>query len=114
MRQRWAGACCAAVGVWSRSEPVDSAPPPVQRVHLAAGLAAKVGAEDIALSTVAGIARAQRLPLPAARDLAARDAAFAAGARVAFAGGPIVPVVERGAWARARPAADAAGRRRPA
>ena len=101
MRQRWAGACCAAVGVWSCSEPVDSAPPPVQRVHLAAGLAAKVGAEDIALSTVAGIARAQRLTLPAARESAARDAAFAAGARIAFAGGSIVPVVERAAWARA-------------
>jgi hypothetical protein len=64
-------------------------------------MAAKVGAEEIALSTVAGIARAQSLALPAARGLAARDAAFAAGARSAFAGSPILSVVERGAWARA-------------
>ncbi len=79
----------------------ESALPAPQRVQLPAGLAAKVGADEIALSTVASIARAQGLTLPAARELAARDAAFAAGARSAFAGGWIVPVVERGAWARA-------------
>jgi len=76
-------------------------------------LAAKVGADEIAVSTVTGIARAQGLALPAARDLAVRDALFAAGARVAFAGGPVVPVVERGARARAlleALKAEAAGR----
>ncbi|MEI9954075.1 MAG: peptidyl-prolyl cis-trans isomerase [Pseudomonadota bacterium] len=101
MSQRWAAVCWAAACALACSGPVDSAPPAVQRVRLPAGLAAKVGADEIALSTVASIARAQHLALPAARVLAARDAAFAAGARSAFAGGPIVPVVERGAWARA-------------
>ena len=71
------------------------------QVHLRAGLAAQVGADDIAMSTVQDIARAQRLTLSAARALATRDALFAAGARDAFAGGSIVSVVERGAWARA-------------
>jgi len=101
MSSRWAALCWAAASALSCSAPVDSAEPVAARVHLPAGLAAKVGADEIALSTVAGIARAQRLPLPVARDLAARDAAFAAGAREAFASGPIVTVIERGAWARA-------------
>lgn len=99
MNVRWVGACLAAASALSCSEP-DS-PPLAAHVHLPPGLAAKVGSDEIALSTVVGIARAQNLVLPAARELAARDAAFAAGARVAFAGGSIVPVVERGAWARA-------------
>jgi hypothetical protein len=84
------------------SDATDSSARPVAlQVHLPAGLAAKVGADEIALSTVAGIARAQKVSLPAARDLAARDAAFALDARVAFAGGSVVPVVERAARARA-------------
>ncbi|HKO51823.1 MAG TPA: peptidyl-prolyl cis-trans isomerase [Polyangiaceae bacterium] len=70
-------------------------------MRLPAGLAAKVGADEIALSTVAGIARAQSVELHAARERAARDAVFAAGARSAFAGSPILSVVERGAQARA-------------
>jgi hypothetical protein len=69
-------------------------------VQLAPGLAAKVGAEEISLSTVQGIARTQQLPLPAARALAIRDAVLAAGARAAFANGALVSIVERGAWAR--------------
>ncbi|MEI9941533.1 MAG: peptidyl-prolyl cis-trans isomerase [Pseudomonadota bacterium] len=101
MSQRRALLCWAAVSALSCSGQVDSAAPAAQRVHLPAGLAAQVGAQEIALSTVTSIARAQSLTLPAARELAARDALFAAGARIAFAGGPIVSVVERGAWARA-------------
>jgi len=103
MSLRGAAVCGAAAGAlcWSCSGSVDSATPMPQSVHLAPGVAAKVGGDEIALVTVAGIARAQRVPLPAARDLAARDALFGAGARLAFADGPLVPVVERGAWARA-------------
>jgi parvulin-like peptidyl-prolyl cis-trans isomerase-like protein len=101
MSRRWAAVCWAASSALACSEPVDSAAPNAQRVDLPAGLAAKVGAEEIALGTVAAIARAQNVALPVARDLAARDATFAAGARSAFAGHPIVPVIERGADARA-------------
>jgi len=113
MNSRWAAVCCAAASALSCSEPVDSAQPVASQVHLPAELAAKVGADEIALSTVTGIARAQGLTLPAARERAARDAAFAAGARVAFAGGWIVPVIERAAWSRAlleRFSAEAAAR----
>jgi hypothetical protein len=101
MSLRWAALGWAAASALCCSGPVDSAAPAPRRVRLPAGLAAKVGADEIALSTVTGIARAQGLPLPAARELAARDAVLAAGARLTFAGGPVVPVVERAAWARA-------------
>ena len=99
MSRRWAALCCAAASALSCSGPSDS-PAPVAE-HLPPGIVAKVGSDEIASGTVAAIARAQRLTLPAARELAVRDALFAAGARSAFAGGPIVPTVERGAWARA-------------
>ena len=103
MSRCWAALGWAAASALSCSGPVDGAQPVAraQSVHLPAGLAAQVGADPIALSTVVGIAHAQRLTLPAARELAVRDAAFAAGARSAFAGRAIVPVIERAAWARA-------------
>lgn len=103
MRVSSATSWCAAfaVSIYGCSGGSESAQPVATQVHLPAGLAAKVGSDEIALSTVAGIARAQKVTLPAARALAARDAAFALDARVAFAGGPIVPVVERAAQARA-------------
>jgi hypothetical protein len=101
MSERWAAVCWAAASALSCSGPVDSAAPVAQRVRLPAGVAAKVGTDEIALSTVTAIAQAQNLPLPVARERAARDAAFAAGARGAFAGSAIVSVIERGAWARA-------------
>jgi hypothetical protein len=104
MKPRRAASYYAALGAllcWACSDRLESRKAGPSQVHLAAGLAAKVGAEDVALSTVASIAHAQRLSLPAARHLATRDALFAAGARAAFSGGWIVPVVERGAWARA-------------
>lgn len=97
----WCSAAAFAVSVCGCSSPNDSTRPVATRAHLPAGLAAKVGADEIALSTVVGIARAQQVTLPAARDLAARDAAFALDARAAFAGGGLVPVVERAALARA-------------
>ncbi|HET7543555.1 MAG TPA: peptidyl-prolyl cis-trans isomerase [Polyangiaceae bacterium] len=86
--------CCAC------STPNSGQALPTQ-VRLPAGLAAKVGNDEIALSTVEGIARAQHVPLLAARELAARDAIFAAGARAEFDGGALVAVIERGARARA-------------
>lgn len=101
---RSAAACwlTALLGVLAGScSDADHAPALATRVHLPPGLAAKVGTDEIAVSTVTGIARAQRVTLSVARELAARDATFAAGARETFAGGSIVPVVERGAWARA-------------
>jgi len=101
MTRRWAALCCAAASALSCSTSVDSAPPGAQQARLPQGIAAKVGAEQIALDTVARIARAQSVTPLLARDFAARDAAFALGARTAFAGGPIVPVVERAAFARA-------------
>jgi len=113
MRRRWAAVCWAAAGALSCSGPEGSGPAQAERARLPAGLAAKLGTEEIALSTVLSIARAQQLALPAARDLALRDAAFAAGARAVFAGGPVVSVVERAAWARAlleKFKADAAAR----
>lgn len=101
MSWRRAAVCWAAASALSCSGTADSAAPAAERVRLPAGLAARVGTDDIALSTVAAIARAQSVALPVARERAARDAVFAAGARSAFAGGPIVPTIERAAWARA-------------
>jgi len=96
---RWALAAALLIGGCSGSN--DAQAPVATRAHLHAGLAAKVGNDEIALSTVKAIARAEQVTLFAARDLAARDAAFAAGAREAFAGGSIPLVVERSASARA-------------
>ena len=101
MTRPWAALCCAAAGALSCSTSVDDAPPGAQQVRLPQGIAAKVGAEEIALDTVTRIARAQGVTPRAARDLAARDAAFALGARTVFAGGALIPVVERAAFARA-------------
>src|SRR4051812_24949629 len=98
MKPRRAASYYAALGALlgcACSDQLDSRQPVAAQAHLAAGLAAKVGAEDVAVSTVASIASAQRLSLPVARQLATRDALFAAGARAAFSGGWIVPVVER-------------------
>jgi hypothetical protein len=68
---------------------------------LPAGVAARISSDDIALETVLRIARAQNVSLEVARDKAISDALFAAGARSAFAGKPVVPVIARAALARA-------------
>ena len=78
----------------------ESPAPSAQRAHLAAGVAARVGNDEISLGTVSRIAQAQHLPASAARDRAVSDALFAAGARVAFEGGSLVPTLERAALAR--------------
>jgi len=104
MRPRVAALFWTAVSVQfacAGSDAQDASEPVPTQAHLPAGIAVKVGGDEIAMSTVAAIARAQNLSLPAARELAVRDAALAAGARAAFAHRSIVPVVERGAWARA-------------
>jgi hypothetical protein len=75
--------------------------PGPQRVKLAAGLAARVGSDDIALVTVTTIAQTQRVSLAVAREHAISDAQFAAGARLAFEGGSTLHVLERAAYARA-------------
>ena len=79
----------------------DGPTPARQNGRLSAGLAAKVGSEEIALSTVARIARAQHLGPGPALDRAISDALFAAAARVDDPDGSALPTVERAAWARA-------------
>lgn len=75
---------------------------PVSRhARLPAGVAAQVGSDEIALETVQRISAAQLVSAQAARDRAVTDALFAAGARSAYEGRAVVPVLERAAWARA-------------
>jgi peptidyl-prolyl cis-trans isomerase C len=57
------------------------APPPVTQARLPAGVAARVGTEDILAVSVTRIARAQSVDLATARDRAVADALFAASAR---------------------------------
>jgi PPIC-type PPIASE domain len=101
---RWRGLLVRALSLSSAlscaSNPEQGAPA-LQRVTLPAGLVARVGNDDIASSTVARIAQAQGVPPAVARDHAISDARFAAGARFAFEGGSIVPVLERAALSRA-------------
>jgi hypothetical protein len=73
----------------------------LQQTRLPASLLARVGSEEVALRTVSRITQAQSISPGRARDRAVSDALLAQGARARFAGGSIVPVVERAAWARA-------------
>lgn len=75
--------------------------PTARHLNLPAGLAARVGSEAIATATVRRVADAQRLAPAAALERAVNDARYAAGARFAFDGGSVVPVLERAAWSRA-------------
>ncbi|HEY1533923.1 MAG TPA: peptidyl-prolyl cis-trans isomerase [Polyangiaceae bacterium] len=90
---------CASVLVCSCHGGAPS--PAAQRARLPEGVAAKVGSEEVALATVARIARAQGVSLTQARDRAVSDALFAAAARAKFEGTSVVAVAERGALARA-------------
>jgi PPIC-type PPIASE domain len=97
--KRLSWACCVGVFVFScRGGAPSSA---TQRARLPQGVAAKVGAEEVSLATVARIAAAQGVAPAFARDRAVSDALFATAARAKFEGTSIVPVVERGALARA-------------
>ncbi len=92
--------CGALVLAAACSAGVDRHPVP-RHAQLPAGIAARVGSDDVALETVQRIAAAQAVSADAARDRAVTDALFAAGARSAYEGRGVVPVLERAAWARA-------------
>jgi len=77
------------------------APPPHEQGKLPAGVAARVGDDDIALATVAHIAAAQGLVALEARERAVVDALFAASARADASLRPAVSAAERGVLARA-------------
>jgi peptidyl-prolyl cis-trans isomerase C len=76
---------------------------PVTATHAALppGIAARVGSEEIALETVARIARAQNLSLAEARERAVSDALFAAQVRSDPARRADVAAAERGVLGRA-------------
>ena len=97
--KRLSGACCMGVLVFSCRGGAPSST--TQRARLPQGVAAKVGAEQVSMATVARIAAAQGVSAAVARDRALTDALFATAARAKFEGTSIVPVVERGALARA-------------
>lgn len=79
-----------------------SAPAPAAtRASLPDGVVAEVGGDLIHAATVARIAAAQGLTLPAARERAIDDALLAAGARSRLANTGRVTSAERGALARA-------------
>ena len=92
------GALVAGLACSSRD--IASAPP-LQHVRLSGDVAAQVGSDPIALGTVSRIARAEGVSLQVARDRALADALYAAGARAAFEGRGLVPVLERAALSRA-------------
>ena len=99
LRWRWLSASCA--GALACSATSGAPAPASQRARLPSGIAARVGSDEVALATVARIARAQGVPLALARDRAVSDALFAQAARSVFASGSVVPVSERSAAARA-------------
>jgi hypothetical protein len=93
-----AAALVAALGACERG---NQPGPLTTRATLPAGVAAKVGPEDISVETVRRVAVAQKLEAREARDRAIYDALFAAGARERFAGTGRIKSVERSALARA-------------
>lgn len=98
MNRVWLGGALLGLACSASSEPAPRAS--VRHERLAAGLAAKVGPEEVALATVSRIAAAQRVAPAVARERAMNDALFAAGARSRFGSGPIPAVAERAALAR--------------
>ncbi len=100
MKRRWLSCACGVGGlVFACHSAAPSSA--TQRARLPRGVAAKVGAEQVSLETVARIAAAQGVSPALARARAVSDALFATAARARFEGTSIVPVVERGALARA-------------
>jgi peptidyl-prolyl cis-trans isomerase C len=96
-RPRPRAACLALLAVFGCAEHV----PPVASGPLPAGLAARAGTEDIRLSSVARIARAQGITPKAARERAITDALFAAAVRQNPSDAPRVAAAERAVLARA-------------
>jgi peptidyl-prolyl cis-trans isomerase C len=84
----------AALGCAEHAPPVTSGP-------LSSGVAARAGTENIPLSSVARIARAQGITPKAAREHAITDALFAAAVRQNPNDAPRVAAAERGVLARA-------------
>ena len=72
-----------------------------RHARLPVGVVAQVGSDEVGLETVRRIAAAQAVSPNEARDRALTDALFAAGARAAYEGRALVPVLERAAWSRA-------------
>jgi hypothetical protein len=100
MKRRWRWLCATCAGALACSS--GGAPSPtVQHARLPTGVAAQVDSDPISLTTVSRIASAQGVSAAVARERAVSDALFAAAARSAFADTSVVPVAERGAWARA-------------
>jgi hypothetical protein len=75
--------------------------PSQQYARLPVGVVAQVGSDEVALETVRRISVAQAVSPEQARARALTDALFAAGARSAYEGRAVVPVLERAAWAPA-------------
>jgi PPIC-type PPIASE domain len=100
MIKRWRLPCAALIGALACSGQ-SGAPSSTQRAHLAPGIAAQVGPEEVALETVARVSAAQGVSPTVARQRAVSDAVFAAGARSAFEGNSVVSVAERAVLARA-------------
>jgi len=72
-----------------------------RHARLPIGVVAQVGSDEVGLETVRRISAAQAVSPDEARDRALTDALFAAGARAAYEGRALVPVLERAAWSRA-------------
>ncbi|MEP7053166.1 MAG: peptidylprolyl isomerase [Pseudomonadota bacterium] len=97
--RRWL--CVSCVGALACSANGAAPAPLSQQAHLPAAVAAQVGSDPIALSTVARIAQVQGVSLQVARARAVSDALFAAAARSRLAERGLLPVAERSAFARA-------------
>lgn len=100
MTRRAAVLAAALAALLSPACGEKEAPPAVHQGPLAPGMAARVGSDDIPLTTVARIAAARGDSPARARDLAIVDALFAQGARGSMPGAKVA-TAERGVLARA-------------
>jgi len=91
----WGAATLLALGCRERGAP------PVERGPLPPGVAARAGSEEVRVTSVARIARAQGIAADDARDRAVLDALFAASARASPGGAARAATAERTVLARA-------------
>jgi len=98
VRPRPKAACLALLAALGCAE---HAPPPVASGSLPPGVAARAGTEEIRVSSIARIARAQGITPQAARERAITDALFAAAVRQNPRDAPRVAAAERSILARA-------------
>jgi hypothetical protein len=101
MTQRWRWLCAGCAGALACSANGSVPDPLAQHARLPAGVVAMVGSDSIAQASVLRIAQAQHVSLQAARDRAVADALLATAARSVFADTGLIPVAERGTYARA-------------